>query len=41
MENFEVVIVGGGLGGLACGVMLSKEGMKVCECCSSTHIPTI
>lgn len=30
MENFEVVVVGGGLGGLACGVMLSKEGMKVC-----------
>lgn len=30
MENFEVVIIGGGLGGLACGVMLSKEGMKVC-----------
>ena len=30
MENFDVAIVGGGLGGLACGVMLSKEGMRVC-----------
>ncbi|MCM1168331.1 MAG: NAD(P)/FAD-dependent oxidoreductase [Bacteroides sp.] len=30
MEKFDVAIVGSGLGGLACGVMLAKEGMKVC-----------
>lgn len=30
MEKYDVIIVGGGLGGLACGVMLSKEGKKVC-----------
>ncbi|MDR1974549.1 MAG: NAD(P)/FAD-dependent oxidoreductase [Bacteroidales bacterium] len=30
MENFDVVIIGSGLGGLECGVMLSKEGYKVC-----------
>ncbi|MEG0033920.1 MAG: NAD(P)-binding protein, partial [Mucinivorans sp.] len=31
MENrFDVVIIGSGLGGLECGVILSKEGYKVC-----------
>jgi all-trans-retinol 13,14-reductase len=29
-ETYDVVIVGSGLGGLACGVMLAKEGHKVC-----------
>lgn len=29
MENFDVVIIGSGLGGLFCGALLSKEGMKV------------
>lgn len=30
MRNYDVVIIGGGLGGLECGVILSREGMKVC-----------
>lgn len=29
MERYDVVIVGGGLGGLVCGAVLAKEGMKV------------
>lgn len=29
MERYDVVIIGGGLGGLFCGAILSKEGMKV------------
>lgn len=29
-EIYDVVIVGSGLGGMACGVMLAKEGYKVC-----------
>lgn len=28
--NFDVVIIGAGLGGLQCGYILSKHGMKVC-----------
>jgi all-trans-retinol 13,14-reductase len=29
-DIYDVVIVGSGLGGLLCGVVLAKEGMKVC-----------
>lgn len=29
MNKYDVIIIGGGLGGLACGTMLSKEGMNV------------
>ncbi len=29
MERYDAVIIGGGLGGLFCGAILSKEGMKV------------
>lgn len=29
-KTFDVVIVGSGLGGLACGAILAKEGYKVC-----------
>ena len=30
MKKYDVVIVGSGLGGLACGTILAKEGYKVC-----------
>lgn len=30
MSKYDVVIIGSGLGGLSCGVILSKEGYKVC-----------
>jgi len=30
MEKYDVVIIGAGLGGLECGYILSKRGMKVC-----------
>jgi all-trans-retinol 13,14-reductase len=30
MQQYDVVIIGSGLGGLACGVILAKEGHKVC-----------
>lgn len=30
MSQYDVVIVGSGLGGLVCGTILAKEGMRVC-----------
>jgi all-trans-retinol 13,14-reductase len=30
MQHYDTVIIGSGLGGLACGVILAKEGHKVC-----------
>ncbi|HYF67500.1 MAG TPA: NAD(P)/FAD-dependent oxidoreductase [Ohtaekwangia sp.] len=30
MEKYDVIIIGSGLGGLACGVILAKEGYRVC-----------
>ena len=30
MEKFDVIIIGSGLGGLECGFILAKAGMKVC-----------
>lgn len=30
MSKFDVIIIGSGLGGLSCGIILSKEGKKVC-----------
>ena len=30
MKQYDVIIIGGGLGGLSTGVMLSKEGLNVC-----------
>lgn len=30
MEKFDVVIIGSGLGGLQCGYILAKNGLKVC-----------
>ncbi len=30
MKKYDVVIIGGGLGGLQCGYILSKRGMNVC-----------
>ncbi len=30
MEQFDVVIIGSGLGGLECAYILAKEGYKVC-----------
>lgn len=29
-EKYDIIVVGSGLGGLECGVILSKEGYKVC-----------
>ena len=30
MDKYDIVIIGSGLGGLACGAILSREGMNVC-----------
>ncbi|MCK9422846.1 MAG: NAD(P)-binding protein [Bacteroidales bacterium] len=30
MHKFDVIIIGSGLGGLLCGYILAKEGLKVC-----------
>lgn len=30
MHKYDFIIIGGGLGGLACGTILSKEGFRVC-----------
>ncbi|HVM88377.1 MAG TPA: FAD-dependent oxidoreductase [Puia sp.] len=30
MQQFDAIIIGSGIGGLVCGNILSKEGMKVC-----------
>ena len=38
MDKFDVVIIGGGLGGLSCGAILSKEGLSVCILERHNHI---
>ena len=38
MDKFDVVIIGGGLGGLSCGAILSKEGLSVCILEQQKHI---
>ena len=30
MHDFDVVIIGSGMGGLVCGNLLSQEGLRVC-----------
>ena len=30
MQKYDVIVIGSGLGGLACGTILAKEGYKVC-----------
>ncbi|MEP7278557.1 MAG: NAD(P)-binding protein [Bacteroidota bacterium] len=30
MERFDIIIIGSGMGGLVCGDILSREGLKVC-----------
>ena len=30
MKHYDAIIIGGGLGGLTSGVMLSKEALNVC-----------
>lgn len=38
MNKFDAVIIGGGLGGLASGAILSKEGLNVCILEQQKHI---
>lgn len=38
MDKFDVVIIGGGLGGLSCGTILSKEGLSVCILEQQKHV---
>ena len=30
MDDFDIVIIGSGMGGLVCADILSREGYKVC-----------
>ena len=30
MKKYDVIIIGGGIGGLTSGIILSKEGLSVC-----------
>jgi len=30
MEKFDVIVIGGGFSGLTCGIIMAKEGKKVC-----------
>lgn len=30
MEKYDVIVIGGGFSGLACGIIMTKEGKKVC-----------
>ena len=32
MKNFDVVIIGSGIGGLCCGALLASQGKKVLIC---------
>jgi all-trans-retinol 13,14-reductase len=38
MNRYNTVIIGGGLGGLLCGVLLSKKGQKICVLEKHKHI---
>jgi len=38
MNKYDVIIIGGGLGGLECGFILAKNGMKVCILEQDTQI---
>lgn len=37
MGKYDVIIIGSGLGGLECGVVLSREGYRVCVLEKNTH----
>ncbi len=38
MQQFDVIIIGSGIGGLVCGNILSMEGLKVCVLEKNKHI---
>lgn len=38
MDKFDVIIIGGGLGGLSCGTILIKEGLRVCVLERQKHV---